>query len=210
MAPLLTEDDAFNSHPILGTIAYRLPSLDKLIGVPMSYLSGYHEMVFTLSVIADNELGPQTLECGSSWKCKITYRRHYTPVLYYIKPPIVYYESQVEVWFDPRSTDDLISDLENDEMRFINAKIGPALLDFEFNVDDTNTFSSYNRNRVTGQVGEIPTGQHNISMLWEVGQSLIQPVEATHCSYDNQTCYQARSVPVIFSQSSNTGYKTGG
>lgn len=41
MAPLLTEDDAFNSHPILGSIAYRLPAIDKLIGVPMSYLSGY-------------------------------------------------------------------------------------------------------------------------------------------------------------------------
>jgi hypothetical protein len=41
MSPLLTEDDAFNSHPILGSIAYRLPSLEDLLGVPMSYLSGY-------------------------------------------------------------------------------------------------------------------------------------------------------------------------
>jgi hypothetical protein len=104
MAPLLTEDDAFNSHPILGSIAYRLPSLDKLIGVPMSYLSGYHTMDFTLSVVADNELGPQELKCATKNNCKITYRRHYTPVLYYIKPPVVYYESMVEVWFDPRNT----------------------------------------------------------------------------------------------------------
>ena len=47
-------------------------------------------------------------------------------------------------------------------------------------------------------------------MLWETGASMIQPVEATHCTYDNQTCYQARTVPVIFNMSSNTGYKTGG
>jgi hypothetical protein len=158
MAPLLTEDDAFNSHPILGSIAYRLPSIDKLFGVPMSYLSGYHEMTFTLSVVADNELGPETLTCSSASKCKITYRRHYTPVLYYIKPPIVYYESYVEMWFDPRSTANLVSDLESDEMRFINGKVGPALLDFEFKVDDTTSFSGYHRNRVTGQVGEIPSG----------------------------------------------------
>jgi hypothetical protein len=59
-------------------------------------------------------------------------------------------------------------------MRFINAKVGPALLDFEFNVDDEDSFSGYFRNRVKGQVGEIPTGQnHDISMLWEVGQSLV-------------------------------------
>jgi hypothetical protein len=65
MAPLLTEDDAFNSHPILGTIAYRLPAIDKLFGVPMSYLSGYTTLTFTLSVISNTDLGPETLECGT-------------------------------------------------------------------------------------------------------------------------------------------------
>jgi len=150
MAPLLTEDDAFNSHPILGTIAYRLPAIDKLFGVPMSYISGYHTLTFDLSVVSNTDLGPETLECGTASKCRIIYRRHYTPVLYYLKPPIVYYDSEVEMWFDPRSADDLATDLENDEMRFINGKVGPALLDFEFKVDDTRTFSSYHRNRVTG------------------------------------------------------------
>jgi hypothetical protein len=107
-------------------------------------------MSFTLSVVSDNELGPQTLACSTSSKCKIVYRRHYTPVLYYLKPPIVYYESMVELWFDPRSTQSLISELENDEMRFVNAKVGPALIDFEFNVDDTNSWSTYQRNKVRG------------------------------------------------------------
>ena len=63
MAPPLTEDDAFNSHPILGSIAYRLPSLEELLGVPMSYLSGYQSMTFYLTVLADDELGAETLEC---------------------------------------------------------------------------------------------------------------------------------------------------
>lgn len=31
MAPMLSEDDAFNSHPMLGNIAYRLPGLDELL-----------------------------------------------------------------------------------------------------------------------------------------------------------------------------------
>jgi len=35
-APLLSEDDAFNSHPMLGFITYRLPSLATIMGVPDS------------------------------------------------------------------------------------------------------------------------------------------------------------------------------
>jgi len=38
LAPSLTEDDAFNSHTPLGAIAYRLPAIDKLIGLPMNFL----------------------------------------------------------------------------------------------------------------------------------------------------------------------------
>jgi hypothetical protein len=47
-------------------------------------------------------------------------------------------------------------------------------------------------------------------MQWETGKALVKTIEATHCSYDNSTCYQAKSVPVIFSTSSNFGYNTGG
>lgn len=124
---------------------------------------------------------------------------------------MVYYESTVELWFDPKRTTNLIQGLDNDEMQFINAKLGASLLDFEFNVDYDTTFSHYNRNRVTGRVGELPAGNsYNLSMQWETGKANIQKVEATHCTYDNQTCYEARSVPVIFETSATEGYKTGG
>jgi hypothetical protein len=126
--------------------------------------------------MADHELGPETLACENQNDCKIVFYRAYTPVVYYLSPPIVYYESMTDLWFDPRSVANLIQDLENDEMPFVNAKIGGAALDFEFNVDYSDTYSSYYRNRVRGQVGELPAGEiYNISMLWEVGQSFIQP-----------------------------------
>jgi len=35
-APLISEDDAFNSHPMLGFITYRLPPLSTIMGVPDS------------------------------------------------------------------------------------------------------------------------------------------------------------------------------
>ena len=47
-------------------------------------------------------------------------------------------------------------------------------------------------------------------MLWETGHSNVINTQATHCTFDNQTCYQARSVPVIFNMSANAGYSTGG
>jgi hypothetical protein len=84
MAPPLTEDDAFNSHPILGALAYRLPALDTLIGVPMNYLDKYYTMTFYLTVMADDELGQEILECGSANKCRIIYHRAFSPVLYYV------------------------------------------------------------------------------------------------------------------------------
>lgn len=61
-----------------------------------------------------------------------------------------------------------------------------------------------------GQVGEMPIGHNkNIKMLWEVGYAHVSDVEATHCSYDMQRCYQAMNVPVIFNISSHRGYTSG-
>jgi hypothetical protein len=36
-APNLSEEDVFNSHPLLGTIAYRLPAVTDLFGLPSEY-----------------------------------------------------------------------------------------------------------------------------------------------------------------------------
>ena len=43
-----------------------------------------------------------TLKCVLASNCKITYSRAYTPILYYISPPVVYNGSQVAFWVDPR------------------------------------------------------------------------------------------------------------
>jgi hypothetical protein len=147
----LTEDDSFNSHPMLGSIAYRLPAIDELFGLPMNFLDKFETMKFVLHVIAnDPEVGPMPLLCNSEQNCAITYRKTHTPVVFYLSPPVVYYESFTEVWFDPKSTPNLIQDLDSDEMQFINFKVGGSLLDFEFNIDDTTTFSQYNKNKARG------------------------------------------------------------
>ena len=99
----------------------------------------------------------------------------------------------------------------SDERQFINARIGGSLLDFEDTISSETTFSTMRRNWVRGVVGELPPNPAlNISMMWETGESWVSPVEALTCSFDNSTCYVAKSVPVIFNMSQNTGYSSGG
>lgn len=138
----LTEDDAFASFPLLGSISYRLPAIDKLMGMPINYFDKYQTMTFEIRIIAeDPDLGPVPMICEKESNCRVTYQKQYTPVIYYLKPPVVYFESMVELWFDPKRTPRLIQDLDQDEMAFINAKLGQSLLDFEFNVDYDDSYS---------------------------------------------------------------------
>jgi len=90
-------------------------------------------------------------------------------------------------------------------------ELAGSKLDFEYSVDYETTYSSWTDNRARGQVGELPIGNNDsIQMLWEVGYASQSSQEATHCSYDNSTCYRVKAVPVIFNISSNTGYTSGG
>jgi hypothetical protein len=80
--------------------------------------------------------------------------------LYWISPPVVYYDMLVEFEFDPKSTvSHGVKDLRSDELPFVNAKINNALVDFEFNVDHDRTFSNWNFNSVRGRVGDQPVGR---------------------------------------------------
>jgi len=131
--------------------------------------------------------------------------------LYYISPPVVYFNSITAFNFDPKSTTNTIADLRSDELPFINAKIGNALIAFEFNVDYDVSIKHYYYNSLRGRVGDQPTSKHNaIQMLWETGHSKTLKEISTKCDYDNKNCYEAKTVPVINDISTNTGYTTGG
>jgi|TARA_B110000285_G_C15022117_1_gene562161 hypothetical protein len=109
--------------------------------------------------------------------------------MHYISPPVVYADSWTQVWFDPKSTNSLIEDLADDEMAFINMKVGGQLIDFEETMTSEDFFSGYGGIAAavtTGQVGEVLPGQHlEMSMLWEVGDTYTDGAMMTHCSYDN-------------------------
>jgi hypothetical protein len=91
-----------------------------------------------------------------------------------MSPPIVYKGSETDIWFNPKNIMSLIKDIPDDELPFINVKIGDALADFEDRVTYETTFSSYARNRVRATVtDQILSDTQGMTMMWETGKSLV-------------------------------------
>lgn len=95
VAPGLSEEDIFNSHPQLGHIAYRIPSITELFqGVPEAAFDSYQTMTFVITIHADTIFPePALLECAAETRCTFTMKRDYTPLIYYISPKVTYYDS---------------------------------------------------------------------------------------------------------------------
>ena len=72
---------------------------------PMNFMDKYQQMTFYLSLIVmDPDAGAILLKCKEKDNCRVRYNKHTTPVLYYLSPPVVYFESYTEMWFDPKHT----------------------------------------------------------------------------------------------------------
>jgi len=175
-------------------------------------LHQYQTLTFTLSLeVDDGVLGTYSVACADVAKCTVKYQRQYTPVLFDLAPPVVYFDSETTLIVDPKATPSLIEDLQPDAKHFINAKIGGALMDFESTITHETSYSHYYRNHIKGRVGDQnPNEDHSVSMLWETGNTQLQPAEALHCNVAEDKCYKAKTVPVIHDMSSHEGYITGG
>lgn len=196
---------------MLGAIAYRLPSIVDLFGLPQSTFDQYWSMTFTLSLVVPSEFGPVTVECAVAANCKIVYQKQYTPIVYYLSPPVVYKGAEADIWFNAKATPNLIADLATDDLPFINTKIENALMDFDGIIDSTTIISVNSRMNVRGRVTDQPLSNTSpVTMMWETGKSLAQMQESTTCNYDQTLCYQARTLPVIYDINTHSSYLTGG
>jgi hypothetical protein len=156
LAPKLTEDDAFLSSPDNGFITYRMSAPHVIMNMRENLLDTFDSLTFYVSVTAIKDNEPEVLECDVKLldRCKIRYYRSYTPVLYYMSPPVVYFDAITQFTFDPKSTTNTISDLQTDELPFINGKIANALVDFTDNVDSSTGLSHWRKNSLSGRVGD--------------------------------------------------------
>ena len=210
-APRLDEDDAFNSNPHLGFITYRVPSIWDLFAAPSSAFDTINVLHFVISVKAPDESGKMRhMECKIDNYCSMKFQKSYTPTLFYLSPPVIYYKSFTELWFDSKATQNLIWNLKPGEMKFINMEIDGSKLDFGDGVTYERHFFDWHKDNARGQVGEMPIGiKNDLKMLWEVGYAHVAHNQSLHCSYDNKHCYRALNVPVIFNMSSNSGSRLG-
>ena len=89
---LLSEDDVFNSHPALGVLTYRVPSLYSLLGISQDKVSMFNTLSFTLDIVVNDEMETE-LVCNDKRLCTIYFIKAFTPVIHYISPPVTYFES---------------------------------------------------------------------------------------------------------------------
>lgn len=65
-------------------------------------------LTYDLSLVGFNKetQSSKIFKCpsGTPEKCRVTMSRWYTPVLYYLQPPVMYYGSETAFYVDPRST----------------------------------------------------------------------------------------------------------
>jgi len=203
----LTEDDAFGSHPQLGMLNYRLPSLVDLFDMPYSVFNEHNVMRFTLHIRTPDGT---IFTCETKANCDIHYKRSFTPIVTHFTPPVVFSSSLPDIWFDPKNVMALLGDIPEDDLPFINLKLDESLLNFENRVDSSTTFRSYTTSRIRGEVGELDNGNKPVKFLWETGRAHVIKETAMVCTYDESDCYYSKVVPVIFSTSEATGYTTGG
>lgn len=159
-------------------------------------------MTFYVTVIAQAQPFPYDLQCGSRNKCRVIYKKAYTPYIMYLQPRVTYADSYTEIFFNPANTMTLIKDLDDDELPFINARIGGNLIDFEFSSDSETTYNNWVVTSQRGQIGEGTISKNqNVTMVWETGMAATALAEATFCSFNQSECYQAKSLPVIYNVS---------
>jgi len=93
---------------LLGFIVYRIPSPGVLFGTTEDTFDTFYTMTFYITIQRPGIEGNEELGCRSTSNCRIIFRRNYSPRIFYLSPPVVYYESYTEVWFDPKSTMNVI------------------------------------------------------------------------------------------------------
>jgi len=94
----------------MGILAYRIPSLPDLFGVPWSVVNAFEVMSFEISV-RPMDAGEDRIQCLIKSNCMLYYRRPYSPLLNYISPRVVYYEATTDFYFSARNVMQLISNV---------------------------------------------------------------------------------------------------
>ena len=100
-------DDQIQSAPPLGRLAYTMPSLADLFGMPIEnfnshYLAnnGDESIRFYVKVQNNAENSFMPCESGQEGNCQVRYRKKYTPMLQDISPSNVYLDQDITLYIN--------------------------------------------------------------------------------------------------------------
>ncbi len=141
---------AFNSHTDGGKLKYTTPSIMSIHGKPLEAFGALDWVTYDLSLIDYDTHTQQvkTLKCGplvSPANCRITIAREYTPILYYLSPPVIYSGSEIAFWLDPRNAQRMKS-TTLPEFPFTEVRINGYGVDFEGFLEEDTVLPTFTKN----------------------------------------------------------------
>ena len=86
----------FHSNTVYGALAYTSRGIDEATGAPMELYGSYDDISIDASVLTmapgtDVWIWDNQCPSADASKCKIAYKRDYTPIIYYLSSSVVYY-----------------------------------------------------------------------------------------------------------------------
>ena len=151
--------------------------------------------------------GEDTLKCATTNNCRVTYRWSYTPMFYYLSPPIMYHGMDVNLYINPtnapgyKRADQMAADITLDGYRFLTT--------------DYTTDYNLSKNKLNGLRGTVLSGLRTNEAELDIwfrgaGYAMRNEKSSTTCNWDGTDCYFARIYPQINSISETAGSVHGG
>lgn len=186
----------------------------QLHGKAYEAFNSFDSVTYDVSLMDYDSMTQQvkTLKCLNNQfqNCRVTMSRAYTPILYYLSPPVIYSDSPISFMIDPRSAQNRRS-TTLPEFPFTEVRINGYGVNFEGFLEEDTVLSGYSKNQVRGVMGAItPNKSAEVNFRFRVGYALHQEATMIRCDYTNTTCYKAKAVARIDSISKQSGYTSGG
>lgn len=177
-----------------------MPSVTALSGetVSLDQLKPFWSMTTWLDVQSGND----RLSCKDSNNCRVLYSWWYTPIWYYLSPPIMYHGQDVNLYMDPKNApdykraDQMAADIRLGGIRFLNT--------------DYTVGYNMGKNNLQGLRGVVRSKHrtNNVELdIWfrGAGYALQNKESSTTCNWDRTDCYYGRIYPSIDTISANSG-----
>ena len=211
---LSLDNDSFKTSTATGWLATRAPSLLTALNAQWSDFdgsgalpSGQDSDAITLRL--EILTADQTLKCGTASKCRLSYKRDYTPILHDVVPNQVYAGQRVDWWFDVMDVHGS-SITPDDFFPAQELSIGRHNTNWENMVNHQTRLNKYDLGKLSAIVGEQKANKSSDVVARFRSGNAYKRSTAQHCNFSGDDCWYVRTHPKIESISETSGSTEGG